>query len=140
MNLRKITKFRWIEAEKRRRKKLSKVHETSLGRGLVPPVNKNLLRIAERMRTPLSQNLISRIIIQEHLRVADLFQDGVFVNFLKFSYLKLFLNIKRPFLSQIIILESIIQFKDQLRVKSRAVKIKVKSQVKGSPSKFQSLL
>jgi len=56
MNLRKIIEFRWIEAEKRRRKKLSKVHETSLCRRLVPPVNKNLLRVAERTRIPLSQN------------------------------------------------------------------------------------
>lgn len=65
----------------------------------------------ERIQTPLSKNLILQAFIEEHLHIVDLFQDGDFLIFLKFSYMKLFQNIKIPFLSKTIILESIIQLK-----------------------------
>ena len=120
--LRKRTEFRRIGVKKWRRNKSGKFgYHVRCSLELT-----FFLCVAEWSRTVLPQNLFCDQIFKCISASWTSFQTVISWSFFMFNYLKTLLNIIRSFLSQITILESIIQFKDQLRVKSRAVKVKVK--------------
>jgi len=111
--------FRGFRAGKQRRNFVGQNLTVPPRRGASPQMWEKSFRDVERLRTVLPQKFFSKPKFKCFSASRTHPQILIFGLFLMFSYLNSFLNIMRSFLSQITILESIIQFKDQLSVKLR---------------------